>query len=393
MSRAVLFLLTIAVGVVAANLYYAQPLVREISEALGIDPAAAGLVVTLTQIGYGLGVLFAVPLVDLIENRRLILSMLSIAIFGLLGLIFADQALPYFAAAFATGLGTSTVQILVPYAAHFASEERRGQVVGSMMSGLMIGIMLSRPLSSFMTSFFGWHAIFMLSAALMTILALALRALLPERRPASLGLRYPSLLASMWTLLKTTPALRERAFYQGCLFGAFCLFWTAVPLYLAGPDFGLSQTGIAVFALAGVSGAVAAPFAGRMADRGHTRRATWIALGAGAFSFVIGHHFNDGLIVERGSSLALMGLLAAAILLDAGVSAHLVLGQRTIFMLPAHTRGRLNGLYIAIIFIGGAAGSTLGAWAYARGGWELTSWAGLTLPALALLIYAFRRKT
>lgn len=392
MSRIAFLLLTVAVGVVAANLYYAQPLVREISEALGIDPAAAGLVVTLTQIGYGIGVLLAVPLVDLVENRKLILIMLGVAIVGLLGLIFADQMIPYFIAAFATGLGASTVQILVPYAAHFAPDEKRGQVVGSMMSGLMIGIMLSRPLASFMTGLFGWHAIFMLSTVLLLGLAVSLRAILPTRVPPSLGLRYPELLGTMWKLLKTTPVLRRRGFYQACLFGAFCLFWTAVPLYLAGPDFGMSHTGIAIFALAGVSGAVAAPLAGRLADRGHTVAATWLALGAGAISFLIGHHFNHGLIVAKGSGMALTGLLIAAILLDAGVSAHLVLGQRQIFMLPAEMRGRLNGLYIAMIFVGGAIGSSLGAWAYARGGWELTSWAGLALPAAALLVYAFAKK-
>lgn len=395
MSAPVLRLLTLAVGLIAANLYYAQPLVKEISTALGLDPAAAGLVVTLTQIGYGAGVLFAVPLVDLVPNRRLILGMLTVAVLGLLGLIFADQALPYFAAAFATGLGASTVQILVPYAAHFAPEARRGRVVGSLMSGLMIGIMLSRPLASFLTGLFGWHAIFTLSAALLTALALALRALLPERVPAPrAGLGYPALLASMGTLLLRTPVLRRRGFYQACLFGAFSLFWTAVPLQLAGPEFGMSQTGIALFALAGVAGAVAAPFAGRLADRGHAGLATGLALGAGALSFVIGHHTNDGWLFERGGAFALAGLLVAAILLDAAVSAHLVLGQRAIFLLPAEARGRLNGLYIAIIFVGGAAGSSLGAWAYARGGWELTSQAGLALPALALAAYVLsgRRK-
>lgn len=386
MSRTLLWLLTVAVGVIAANLYYAQPLIKEISFALGIAPEAAGLVVTWTQAGYGLGVLFAVPLVDLVENRRLVLTMLGLNFAGLLGLVFAEHQAPYFAAALATGLGASTVQILVPYAAHFAAPERRGQVVGSMMSGLMIGIMLSRPLASFMTELFGWHAIFVLSASLILLLAAALQRLLPARRPENHGASYPKLLRSMGRLILDTPVLRRRAFYQACLFGAFCLFWTAVPLKLAGPDFGFSHLGIALFALAGVSGAVSAPFAGRLADRGHGALATWLALGAGALSFVIGEFLTSGMLVPRGGAVALTALLVAAILLDAGVSAHLVLGQRAIFLLPAEFRGRLNGLYIAIIFIGGGLGSSLGAWAYARGSWELTSWVGLAFPTAALLL-------
>lgn len=146
-SRRLVFLLATAVGVTAANLYYAQPLVALISRSLGLAPSAAGLVVTLTQIGYGLGVLLVVPLGDIVENRRLILTQIGLTVLGLLGLAFATEVIPYFIAAFATGLGASCVQMIVPYSAHLVPEKSRGRMVGSMMSGLMVGIMLSRPVA------------------------------------------------------------------------------------------------------------------------------------------------------------------------------------------------------------------------------------------------------
>ncbi|MFV8248733.1 MFS transporter [Bdellovibrio bacteriovorus] len=387
LTRGLVLLLMAAVGIIVANLYYAQPITAMISQALGLDPSAAGLVVTLTQIGYGLGVLLIVPLGDIIENRRLVLTMIGIAVLGVLGLAFASQLTPYFIAAFATGLGASTVQILVPYTAHFAPEVKRGQVVGSLMSGLMIGIMLSRPVSSLLTDLFSWHAVFVLSAALMTVLAIILYKVMPERHPENENIHYFDLLKSMGRLFVETPVVRRRGAYQAFMFGAFCLFWTASPLLLAGPKFNLSQSAIAIFALVGVSGAVIAPIAGKAADKGHSRIATMIAMTVSAFSFLLSHFFDGG------STASLAALVISAILLDAGITANLVMGQRAIFSLNAEYRSRLNGLFIATIFVGGAVGSTLGAWAYARGGWELTSWVGFLMPALAFAYFLTEKKS
>lgn len=383
----IILLLATAIGVIAANLYYAQPLVAQISHSLGLSPEYAGLVVTLTQAGYGLGVLLIVPLGDIAESRRLMIIQMSMAVLGLFGLAFAKNLAPYFAAAFITGLGSSVVQVLVPYTAHFAPENRRGQVVGTLMSGLMIGIMLSRPVASLLTDLFNWHAVFVLSAALMTILGAALYTILPPRPPAITGLKYQKLIASMLCILRDTPVLQRRGFYQACLFGAFCLFWTATPLLLAGPEFHLSQTAIAIFALVGVSGAVCAPLAGKAADKGWMRQATMAAMICSSGCFLISHFF------EPGSTSALAALVIAAILLDAGISANLVLGQRAIFSLAPELRSRLNGLYIALIFVGGSIGSGLGAWAYARGGWWLTSWVGFSMPAAAFICFLTERKS
>lgn len=380
-SKALILLLGLAVGVIVANLYYAQPLIALISQSLGLNPAAAGLIVTLTQVGYGLGVLFLVPLGDLVENRKLILSLIIIAVFALLGLGLSTHIIPYFLAALAMGVGASSVQIIVPYAAHLTPEATRGRVVGGLMSGLMLGIMLSRPIASILTDLFSWHAVFYLSAGLMVLIGIVLFKFLPPRQPTQQNIKYPDLIGSMAQLFLRTPLLRRRAIYQAFMFGAFCLFWTASPLLLAGPEFHLSQTGIALFALAGVAGAIVAPMAGRFADRGWTRVGTFLSMLSGCVAFLMTH------LLPLGSVASLALLVLAAILLDAGVTANLVLGQRAIFSLRAKYRSRLNGLYIATIFVGGAVGSSAGAWAYAHGGWNLTSWVGFIFPLAALLYF------
>jgi len=377
----IIVLLASSCGLIVANLYYAQPLIGPIAETLGLSPALAGLIVTMTQVGYVTGLLFVVPLGDLVETRRLVLTLMAVCFVSLLAGGLSFTPLPFLLAALVTGLGSVTVQILVPYAAHLAPEARRGQVVGSVTSGLMLGIMLARPAASFVTHMLSWRAIFFLSAAVMAGLAAVLARALPRRQPVS-GIGYAGLLVSMGHLLRTTPVLRRRALYQAALFGMFSLFWTTVPLLLAGLDYRLSQTGIALFALAGVTGAVAAPLAGMVADRGWTRPATAFAMLCSSGSFLLSHAGH------RGSASGLAALVGAAILVDFAITTNLVMGQRAIFGLnPAH-RSRLNGLYMAIFFLGGALGSALGGWAFVRGGWNLVTWIGVCVPLVALGYFA-----
>jgi predicted MFS family arabinose efflux permease len=150
---------------------------------------------------------------------------------------------------------------------------------------------------------------------------------------------------------------------------------------LAGPAFKLSQTGIAIFALVGMAGAVASPFAGRLADRGHTLPATAAALALGIAGFILP-------LLSSGSGVLALALLAvASIVLDMGVAASLVLGQRAIFSLAPEARSRLNGIYLATFFAGGAIGSALGGWVFARYGWHAALLAGMAFPAGALLYW------
>ena len=373
-------LLALAAGVIVASLYYAQTLVGPISRETGLSPGAAGLIVTLTQVGYALGLLFIVPLGDLLENRKLVFVLL-LATSAMLALAaFSNSAWLFLATSLGIGLGSVAAQVLVPFAAHLSREATRGQTVGKVVSGLLLGIMLARPAASLVADHFSWHAVYGGAALAVFGLAFVLRARLPQRTPGA-SLPYGRLIASMWTLLTTTPVLRRRAAYHAGMFASFSLFWTVTPLMLASPVFHLSQTGIAVFALVGISGAVASPFAGRLADRGHTLYATAGALLLGVASFAL-PLATPG---SRALALALLGL--ASIVLDMGVAANLVLGQRTIFALGAEVRSRLNGVFFALFFAGGAIGSALGAWVFAHHGWHAALLTGMAFPAAALLYW------
>jgi predicted MFS family arabinose efflux permease len=378
------WLLGAGCGALIANLYYAQPLTGPISAQLGILPQHAGLIMTLALLGYGIGLLMVVPLGDLFENRRLVLVLVGLEALCMTAFGFVTQPTLFLAFSFLVGLAAAVVQVLVPYVTYLAPPEARGKAVGNVVSGIMLGIMLARPISSFAADYWSWHAIFRISAVLMVILGISLRYALPKRLPVP-GLTYRALLTSMGHIFISTKILRRRALYHACMFGAFSVFWTAVPLWLSGPDFGLTQRGVAWVALAGVAGAIAPPIAGRVADRGLSQVGTVLAMLFVVVAFLMSDLARSH---EPGS---LWFVVAAAILLDFCVSANLVFGQRAIFSLEPELRSRINGLFMATFFAGGAIGAAMGGWFFTHYGWKGVTLVGCAFPIAGLIYLATDR--
>ncbi|WHA53459.1 MFS transporter [Acinetobacter pittii] len=379
--NSLIFLLACACGLIVANLYYAQPLIGLIAPDIHLTTTVSGLIVTLTQIGYCLGLLLLVPLSDLLENRKLFLFIMSGGVLTLVIAAFSKSVHVFLFSCFLIGFGSISAQILVLIVAHMTPIEFRGRVVGKVMSGLFIGIMLSRPISSFIAASFGWRFVYILSSVIMVILIGMMWRLLPSRIP-KVQHNYYELIGSLWHLLRDTSELRRRAAYQATLFASFSLFWTAVPLILASPRFNLTQKDIGLFSLVGVAGAVAGPIAGWLADQGKSHLMTGLSITMVFFSF---------LLAWFGGTNSLGVLLVSAVLLDFGVQANLVVGQRVIFSLGEHIRGRLNALFIALFFLGGAVGSASASISYVYGGWPLVCMVGIIFPLLSLLLYKTER--
>ena len=242
---------------------------------------------------------------------------------------------------------------------------------------MMLGIMLSRPLSSFISEFFPWQSVYVLSAILMFILAIVLWQKLPQRYPES-SLKYLDILKSMKTIIVNEPILRRRSLYQAAMFGCFSIFWTASPLLLLSPIFNFSHQGVAIFALVGVAGAIAPPLAGQMANQDKVRKGTMYAMILAIVSFTI------TLFCQSGSVIAILILTVAAIIIDFATALNLVLGQREIFLLNPKLRSRTNGIYIATFFLGGSIASALGSWVFVVFGWV-----GIGIVSTIILFSAF----
>ncbi|MEE4545150.1 MFS transporter [Streptomyces sp. V4-01] len=366
--RWVILTLAVACGASVANLYYAQPLLDLLGRTFGVGQGEATVVVTATQIGYALGLALLIPLGDLLENRRLASRTLLVTAAALAVAAFAPDFWVFLAVSAVIGVTSVVAQILIPLAAHLAPEESRGRLVGQVVSGLLLGIMLARSVASFAAAAWGWRSIYAISAGVMLLTSLALMRILPERRPAHAA-RYGELLASVGRLARTEPLLVRRAVTQAALFGAFTAYWTAVAYELAGRHH-LSQSGIAVFALVGAAGAVAAPLAGRLGDAGHGVTGRAAALVLGLLSMLVA-----GLGVSHLYVLALGGVL-----LDFAVQGHQVLSQRDIYALHPDARARVNSVYMTSVFLGGAASSAATGAVY--GAW---GWTGVTVMAAALM--------
>ncbi|WP_310396267.1 MFS transporter [Hymenobacter sp.] len=361
-------------GLVVANIYYNQPLLAAIGRTFHLSDSGASLVATATQVGYTLGMLFVVPLGDMLERKRLVLLMLL----GAAGCLALAAWAPSFAvlagASVLLGLLSAVPQLLVPLAAHLAPAASRGRIVGRVMSGLLVGILLSRAVSGYVGAHFGWRTMFELGAGLMVLLVALLAWKLPTDRPTFTG-SYASLMKSLLTLTREQAPLRRAALVGACLFAAFSVFWTTLAFYLEGPSFGYGSDVAGFFGLIGAFGALAAPLAGKTADaRGPAYTvALGIALALAAYA-VLG--FGGGHVA---------GLVVGVLLLDVGVQATHVSNQSLIFSLVPEARSRLNTVYMTAYFIGGSVGSVLGGLAWTHGGWPGVCAVGGALALAALL--------
>ncbi|MFQ3457405.1 MFS transporter [Bradyrhizobium sp. UFLA01-814] len=362
--RPLIWIGAITTGTVVTNLFAPQILVGLMGRSLGMTALQAGLISTLTLLGYALGLLLLVPLVDLVENKRLILRTLACAIVAAIGTAMAPTPLILLAATFILGASCAAIQMVVPLVASMVPPERRGQAIGDVMSGLMIGILLSRPMASLIADSWNWRGYYVTSAVLMTVLAAALARTLPTLQPAA-KVNYGALLRSFPTLLREEPVLRVRSWTAALVMASFTAFWAAVALRLPDAPFRLDARGIALFALIGVAGAVATPLAGRWGDRGLAR------------PMLIGSHLLisaslalcawAGVLESRIAALVVLSL--GTILLDLGITTDQTLGRRAVNLLRPEARGRINGLFVALFFIGGAVGAAAASAAWSFGGW------------------------
>jgi predicted MFS family arabinose efflux permease len=368
--------LAVSCGAAVANLYYAQPLLHTLARAFGISDAAAGLVITITQIGYVAGLAFLVPLGDLRERRRMITVTLLVTA-ACLAVAAAAPSFTVFAVAIGVvGMTAAIAQVIVPMSSSLAAENERGQVIGTVMSGLLIGILVARTVSGLVAAAFGWRTVFALAAVAMVGLAAILRRVLPEVPPTD-EMSYAGSLRSVISLVREQPVLRQRMIIGALDFGCFSVLWTSVALLLSGPPYHYSSAVIGLFGLSGVAGAAAASVSGRLADRGYGGRtmtaslilllASWGVLAAGKASVI--------------------ALVIGIAVLDLGVQSAHINNQSRIYSLAPEARSRLTTAYMVSFFFGGAVLSAATAGIYGSSGWSGVCVLGAVTAALALLVW------
>jgi predicted MFS family arabinose efflux permease len=382
MPRPIALLFAIACGLAVSNIYYAQPLLDSLADEFSISHSSIGIVITITQVCYALGLLLLVPLGDLLNRRKLIVSQMTLSVLALVAVGTAPSISVLFAGLAVVGLLAVVTQTLVAFAATLAAKAERGRIVGLVTSGIVIGILLARTVAGVLTDLAGWRSVYLFSAGMMLIMAIILLRILPSERERP-SLSYPQLLRSVLALFVEERILRVRAVLALLIFMAFSILWTSLVLPLSSPPFSFSHTAIGAFGLAGVAGALAAARAGVLADRGFGQRTTGIALVLLLASW--------GLIQLLPYSI--LALLVGIVLLDLAVQAVHVTNQSLIFNVRPEARSRLTAAYMVFYSIGSATGSLASTYVYARAGWNGVCLLGAAVSASALLFWASTRRT
>lgn len=366
-------------GFSVASLYYAQPMLGAMGASLGAGDAAIGLVPTVTQLGYAAGIALLAPLGDRFERRRIILVKSLLLGAALLAAGLSGHLPGVLIASLLIGLMATVAQDVVPAAATLAAPEHRGALVGKVMTGLLLGILLSRVVSGVVAEQWGWRVMFLAAAVSVVLMGLLLRITLPRFAPTT-TLGYGALLRSMGALWMQLPPLRRAVLAQALLAMGFSAFWSTLALMLHA-RFGIGSAGAGAFGIAGAAGALAAPFAGRFADRLGTQRVARLAIGIALVGFA--SLLLDGALP---TSLRLVLLAVSAAIFDFGFQAALVSHQTLVYGLQPEARSRLNALLFTGVFVGMAAGGGLGAVALAQGGWHAVVLLACGTSALALWV-------
>lgn len=371
MSASLKYILAVLCCLILGNLYYAQPIISDIARDVGIAGSSSGLIVTITQIGYCLGVLFLVPLGDKVESRRLIGTLILGAGVALLSAGLSSNSFSFLTSMFFIGLFSCAVQIIIPISMGLAAEKERGRVVGLIISGALLGIVLARPVASLITGLTSWRMTYFFATGLMVVVLVLVRAL-PRKTPSANGLSYPEMLSSMLFLLRTSAGIGQRLGSMAAIFMSFTMFWAVVPIALQ-DMLHFSHSEVALYSLASLVAPPCAIMAGRIIDGGRGFGLTMISITMVGCAIIVTPLFG---------AFAATFILAA-LLLDPGIHMTNVVIQQSVLSLVPEARSRLNALCIACTFTGGALGSWLGPWLYSHYGWNTTMLAGAVMVLIA----------
>jgi predicted MFS family arabinose efflux permease len=376
LSNLLIMIMSIACGLTVANLYYIQPLLADIAKTFNVSETSVGFAATLTQIGYAVGMIFILPLGDIKERRNLITAMLLFSVLSLTSMFFSNSIIMLIVSSFAVGFTSIIPQLIIPLAAQLSDPKERGKIIGTIMSGLLVGILVSRTFSGILGGYFGWRIVYIIAAVMMIILLLALRKLIPECKPVS-SIKYIDLLKSTARLVKTERVLREVSINGAMLFAAFSAFWTSLTFLLQSSHYNMGSQVAGLFGLVGITGALAAPLVGKVADKKGSRFVTGICIAIVIVSYVF--FFFLGFKV--------LGLILGVILLDLGVQSGNVSNQTRVHSINEEMRNRINTVYMVSFFLGGALGSFLGSYCYSSFGWYGVCIFGIATQIIAIIVH------
>ena len=384
MTKFLAILFAICSGLAIGNLYWAQPLLVEIMNSFGLPQANGGLLVTATQIGYAIGILFLVPLGDFLPRKRLITIVISLTTLTLISCAIAPSFIILSLSLFSMGIVTISGQIILPLAGDLSKTRERGHIVGIVSSGITTGILFSRFTSGIIAGFWGWRSLYLIAAILNFIMAVVIIFVLPEISPKNKLDSYKNLIFSVFTTFKRYKTLPKILLHSGLIFGLmFNIFWTSLTFLLSGNPFNYNTFQIGLVSLAGLSASVFGIGIGKLQDKGLRVPALGLFIAISLISMICGYIFDDSII-------AIVLIAAVFSIAVQGIS---VLSQARLFNLSNDERSRLNTVFVVNNFIFGAIGSALATLLWSLGGWSYVMCGSCLISIVALIGWIFSKSS
>lgn len=375
-------LFAICSGLAIGNLYWAQPLLVQITNGFGLSPASGGLLVTATQIGYAIGILFILPLGDFVRRKRLIIIVMTLSIIALVSCALSPSFIILALSLFCMGIVTISGQIILPLAGDLSKEEERGHIVGIVSSGITAGILFSRFASGIIAGLWGWRSVYIIAAVLNLIMALVIIYVLPEIPRKNRLESYKGLIFSVFTTFKRHKTLFRILLHSGLIFGlVFNIFWTSLTFLLSAEPYNYNTFQIGLVSLAGLTAAVFGLSLGKLQDKGLSVPALGVFIFISLISMIGGYLFPD-------SILAIVIIAAVFSVAVQGIS---VLSQARLFALSNEERSRLNTVFVVNNFLFGAVGSALASFLWSQGGWAYVMVGTIFISLMALIVWISSR--
>lgn len=381
LPASILWTLAIVAGISVANLYYNQPLLNMIRHELGVSEFKTNLIAMVTQIGYAIGLLFIVPLGDLYQRKKIILTNFILLIFSLLTIALAQDINLILIASFVTGVCSMIPQIFIPIASQFSRPENKGRNVGIVISGLLTGILASRVVSGFIGELFGWREMYFIAAGMMLVCAIIVLKVLPDIQPNFKG-KYSGLMKSLLTLLKEFPQLGIYSVRAALNFGSFLAMWSCLAFKMGQAPFFANSNVIGLLGLCGIAGALTASFVGKYVKRVGVHRFNFIGCGLILLAW---------LLLFTGENIYI-GIIAGIIIIDIGMQCIQLSNQTSVFYLCPQASNRINTIFMTTYFIGGSLGTFLAGTFWHWYGWHGVILIGAILTGTSLLITIFYKK-
>ena len=379
-----LALLAVATGLSVANCYYNQPLLGSMAKDFAVNDFSASMVATLTQIGYVTGLVFVIPLGDLVSRKKLILTNYIISSCALLAIALAPNIYWVWGASLLAGVSSVMPQFFIPLVSYYSPPAHKVRNVGGwrsvyFVSCLLIGILGSRVFSGFLADVWGWRSVYFVACLFMLGCFLMIHKMLPALSTCSRE-SYAGLMKSLLRLLFQYPYLRIASLRAALAYGSFFALWSCLAFRMKQEPFFASDDIIGALGLCGLAGASTVVFIS-----GYVQK-----YGARFFSIA------GGCVVLAAWILAFFGndsyswIIIAILLIDAGMQCIHLSNQTSVVALDASAINRINTVYMTIYFLGGSAGTFVSGLSWQHYGWTGVVGVGIAFTVASLLINCFK---